>query len=361
MKVKRRKVNVCSEEEPKAPTTAAGLAKLLREAPECAGAGLRNRDDCTEVAVIPTGIATLDGIIANGRKGKGGVPLARFVVYSGELSAGKTTAALVTASAFQRAGGIVLYIDTERKLDWDWAKRCGVDIDSVIPSYPKTLEDAFEVSEKATREKDPKVPLLIVLDSLNAGTTKEERDAPYGARLYAPQQRVLSQAMARMCDYVEASNTTFLMISQLRSKMDASVTIAGGNSVRFYSILIVTFDGVTKVAEGGKSVSQLYREAKQAGKRISVNVVGTESRISTIKNQVGGPFAESRIRINFRDGVDFNWCLHHEGVERGVIEQSGSWFGWGGRKWQGEAAFGRYVAKRPKFLARLRKAIARCG
>lgn len=342
---------------PKNPKTASELGKLLRDDPDLRESGIRAREDFTEVKVIPTGIDTLDGVIANGRKNKAGVPRGRFIVFSGKEGSGKTTAALATSASFQRRGGIVLYIDAERKLDFDWAARNGVNVDDLIMSYPKTIEASFEVSEKAALKTDPSIPLLIVYDSLNAGVTKEERESAYGAKLYAPQQRVLSQALGRMCDHIESSGTTFLMISQLRAKMDASVTIAGGNAVRFYSVLIVTFDNVTKIPAGGKSMAQLRKESPD--KRIDVPIVATECTIRPIKNQIGGPFAESKMRVDFNTGIDRVWATHFRAQQLNVIEQAGSWFSFGGRKWQGVDGFRKLIERRPKLLAKIRKAIRR--
>lgn len=338
------------------PKTASELGKLLRDDPDLRESGVRAREDFTDVRVISTGIDTLDGVIANGRKRKAGIPRARFVVFSGKEGSGKTTAALATAASVQRKGGIVLYVDAERKLDFDWAVRNGVNVDDLIMSYPKTLEAAFEVIEKAALNTDPSVPLLIVFDSLNAGTTREEREAPYGAKLYAPQQRVLSQALGRLCDHIESSGATLLMISQLRAKMDASVTIAGGNAVRFYSVLIVTFDNVTKVPAGGKSMAELRKEAGR-DKRVDVPIVATECTIRPIKNQIGGPFAESKMRVDFKTGIDRVWATHYRAQQVGVIEKAGSWFSFGGRKWQGVEGFRALIERRPKLLARIRKAL----
>ena len=80
-----------------------------------------------DVDVIPTGIMTLDRAT-----GVGGVPRGRVIEIYGPESSGKTTVALTIIAEAQKNGGEAAFIDAEHALDPIYAKRLGVDIDSLL-------------------------------------------------------------------------------------------------------------------------------------------------------------------------------------------------------------------------------------
>lgn len=347
--MRRRRAARQSEQLPTV-RDAAELAKVLKADRKLAEAHIRCYGEFEDIRTISTGISTLDGVCG------GGVPRSRFAVFSGKEGGGKTSAALCTAASFQRKGGIVLYADPERKLDYGWAAHNGVNLEQLIVTRPSTIEKGFETAEKAIRVCDPEVPFLYVLDSVNASITKKQREAEYGAEFYAPQPRAFSEALPKIVEHLENSGATFLMISQLRAKMDATTTIAGGNAVRFYSVLIVTFTPGGKLTRSGKKVWDARKEGIEPG---SLLVTGQECRIQTIKNQISPPFQESMIRIDFRSGIDRPWCVLHRAEELGLIKAAGSWQKFKEVKWQGPRGFERILKKRPKLLNAMRKAIRR--
>jgi recombination protein RecA len=335
--------------EPGAIRSATELASLLKADKKLAGSNLI--DDFDSVRTIRTGIDTLDGICGRG------VPRSRSFVYSGEEGSGKTTAALCTAASFQRRGGIVMFIDAERKLDLDWARRNGVDTDAMIIAQPIHLERAFRLADAAARASDPTVPFLIVLDSANAAPTKAQKEADYEDDLMAPQARVFSKSFPKFVDVIESSGASFLLISQIRSKMNLTTTIAGGNAVRFYSILIVTFRATGKITASGKKLWEIRKEFKGKAPRDVAEVIGVDIGIQTIKNQIAPPFQESKMRIVFDRGIDRVWCTLQRAQETKVVKVKSSWSSFGGLKWQSQRSFERLMKKRPKLLSAIRKAI----
>lgn len=345
------------DEAPKGITTADDLVKALKQDPKLAdGAGLR-RANATDDAVqtIPTGIDTLDGVT-----GRGGVPRSRMIVFSGKEGGGKTTAALCAVAAFQKRGGLALYIDAERKLDFDWAAKNGVKVDDLIVSHPIHLERAFMTAEDAVKKTDPAVPLLIVLDSVNAGLTKDQMESGYEDQpAYGPQSRVFSAAIPKLIPHLERSGATFLLISQIREKMNAGTTIAGGNAVRFYSVLIVVFEQFGKVTASGKKMSELRK--LYAGRVIpdsEGSIIGADFSIKTVKNQLAPPFRDSVMRISFVRGVDRVWCTLRRAEEMALVERSGAWYSFGAER-IGQGADGCCVAlrKNKELLAAIRKAV----
>ena len=80
---------------------------------------------------IPTGSLSLD--IALGGQG---IPKGRIIEVYGPESSGKTTLALHVVAQAQRTGGIAAFIDAEHALDPSWAKKLGVDLETLLVSQP---------------------------------------------------------------------------------------------------------------------------------------------------------------------------------------------------------------------------------
>src|SRR3982074_623921 len=99
-------------------------------------------DSLSDIQGISTGALSLD--IALGGKG---LPRGRVVEIFGPEASGKTTVALHAIANAQRAGGVAAFIDPEHALDPTWAKRCGVDLESLLVSQPSHGEEALKIAE----------------------------------------------------------------------------------------------------------------------------------------------------------------------------------------------------------------------
>ena len=107
------------------------------------GSVMRLGDEVRQpISVIPTGSIALDVAL-----GIGGLPRGRIVEIYGPESSGKTTVALHAVANAQAAGGIAAFIDAEHALDPDYAKKLGVDTDSLLVSQPDTGEQALEIAD----------------------------------------------------------------------------------------------------------------------------------------------------------------------------------------------------------------------
>src|SRR5205823_1083781 len=95
-----------------------------------------------DVEGISTGSLSLD--IALGGKG---LPRGRVVEIYGAEASGKTTIALHAVASAQKNGGVAAYIDAEHALDPTWAKRIGVDLESLLVSQPGYGEEGLRIAE----------------------------------------------------------------------------------------------------------------------------------------------------------------------------------------------------------------------
>src|SRR5690606_30570254 len=109
---------------------------------------------------IPTGSLSLDMAL-----GGQGIPRGRIIEIFGPESSGKTTIALHVIAEAQKTGGICAFIDAEHALDPSWAKKLGVDLETLLVSQPGHGEEAMNITEMLVKSNAVDV---IVVDSVAA-------------------------------------------------------------------------------------------------------------------------------------------------------------------------------------------------
>ena len=127
--------------------------------------------------------------------GGAGFPRGRVIEIYGPESSGKTTLTLHVVANAQRDGGTCAFIDAEHALDPSYARRLGVDIDSLLISQPDHGEQALDICE--TLAKSGAVD-LIVIDSGAALVPKAEIEGEMGDSFVGLQARLMSQALQKI-------------------------------------------------------------------------------------------------------------------------------------------------------------------
>ena len=125
-----------------------------------------------DIPVISTGSLALDHAL-----GVGGIPRGRVTEIFGPESGGKTTLALHIMAEAQKRRGMATFIDAEHALDVVYAKRLGVDCDSLLVSQPDTGEQALEIAEALVRSGAMDV---VVIDSVAALAPRAEIEGDMG-------------------------------------------------------------------------------------------------------------------------------------------------------------------------------------
>ena len=176
------------------------------------GSVMRLGDEVRQpISVIPTGSIALDVAL-----GIGGLPRGRIIEIYGPESSGKTTVALHAVANAQAAGGIAAFIDAEHALDPDYAKKLGVDTDSLLVSQPDTGEQALEIADMLIRSGALDI---IVIDSVAALVPRAEIEGEMGDSHVGLQARLMSQALRKLTGALSNSGTTAIFINQLREKI----------------------------------------------------------------------------------------------------------------------------------------------
>ena len=248
----------------------------------------------------------------------GGWPRGRIIEIYGPESSGKTTLTLHAAAEFQKAGGVVAFVDAEHALDPEYAKKVGVNIDELLLSQPDSGEQALEIVEALVRSGGVD---LIVVDSVAALTPRAEIEGNMGDAQMGLQARLMSQALRKLTAIANKTGTTIIFINQIRMKIGIVFgnpeTTTGGNALKFYSSVRVEVRKGKKLGEGTGDDKE---------------VSGNEMKVKVVKNKVAPPFKTALVNIMFNKGISREGDLLEVGVNTGVIEKSGAFYSYAGTK-----------------------------
>ena len=262
-----------------------------------------------KVDAISTGSIGLDLAL-----GVDGVPRGRVVEVFGPESSGKTTLTLNVLANAQKAGGDAAFIDAEHAFDPTYAKKIGINLDTLLISQPDNGEQALEIVEALVRSNAIDV---IVIDSVAALTPRKEIEGEMGASHVGLQARLMSQALRKLTGAISKSKTCVIFINQIRMKIGVMFgnpeTTTGGRALKFYSSVRVDLRRIASLKKGEK-------------------VIGSRVRAKVVKNKLAAPFKQAEFDIMFDEGISRSSSIIDMAEEVGVITKTGTWLSYGEEK-----------------------------
>lgn len=264
---------------------------------------------------VSSGSTILDVIMSN-IKG-GGFPVGRITELTGVESSGKSLLASHAISNVQKKGGIGVYIDVEQSADINFLKAIGVDVSKLVYANIETIEEIFQSIEEiveAYRNKTTKT-MTIVVDSIAAATTIEERKSDFKKDGYATDKAIIiSKALRKITNLIAKENICLILTNQLRERMASfgdPYTTSGGRAPAHHASIRLRLTPTGKINGTVNGVSK---------------VLGTTVRVETIKNRIAPQFQKVNLNIYFDRGIyDYEGWLR-ELNDMGVISKNGAWY-----------------------------------
>lgn len=296
-------------------------------------------DKIRRIEGIPTGSLSLD--IALGGQG---IPRGRIIEVYGPESSGKTTLALHVVAEAQKAGGIAAFIDAEHALDPTWAKKLGVDLETLLVSQPSHGEEAMHITEMLVKSNAVDI---IIVDSVAALVPKKELDGEIGDSHVGLQARLMSQSMRKLTGAIAKSKTSVIFINQIREKIGVMFgspeTTPGGRALKFYCSCRIDVRRIGALKDGE-------------------DVIGQRVRAKIVKNKVAPPFRVAEFDMMHTNGISYEGDILDLGTEQKVVQRSGAWFRYGDMQLgQGKEKARIFLNENPEIAEEIRQKVLAAG
>ena len=294
-------------------------------------------DRTPSLSGISTGCLSLDLAL-----GGFGVPHGRIIEIFGPESSGKTTLTLHIVANAQKAGGVAAFIDAEHALDPSWAKRLGVDLESLLVSQPGSGEEAMQITEMLVKSNAVDI---IVIDSVAALVPEKELKGEIGDSFVGLQARLMSQALRKLTGIVAKSKTCVIFINQLREKIGVMFgspeTTPGGRALKFYCSCRIDVRRIGQVKEGE-------------------SIIGQRVRAKVVKNKVAPPFRAAEFDMMHSNGISYEGDILDLAAAQKIVTKSGAWYKFGDEQLgNGRDKAKQYLKENPDFLEKLRSDIVK--
>jgi recombination protein RecA len=289
---------------------------------------------------IRTGSISLDIAL-----GGHGIPRGRIVEVFGPESSGKSTLALHVVGEAQRSGGIAAYIDAEHALDPIWAKKLGVELETLLVSQPSSGEEAMQITEMLIKSNAVDV---IVVDSVAALLPRKELEGEIGDSHVGLQARLMSQSLRKLTGAIAKSKTAVIFINQIREKIGVMFgspeTTPGGRALKFYSSCRIDVRRIGQIKEGEE-------------------VIGQRVKCKIVKNKVAPPFRNAEFDMMAQNGISYEGDVLDLAVNYKLVSKVGAWLKYGDMQLgQGREKVRQYLKENPQLVAELRgKILASLG
>lgn len=277
---------------------------------------------------VPTGSYALNKIISGSYLK--GIPIGAITQFHGESSTAKTVFATHILKEAQKLDYYTVLIDSENAYNATFAEKLGLDPEKLIYKSPETLEDCFQtISDiiNEIREKDSDTPIVVAYDSLAVSPSKAEYEEEgfQGNNMQgAIRAKSMGACLRKINPQIKQKKVAFVVINQIRSKVglifgNPETMAAGGKSLDYYLCV---------------NLKTLSNKTSDLIKDEGGSVVGIKGTIRNTKNKLSLPFQECEFELLFDEGLTETYGIVELLVKDGIIEKSGGWCSFEGKKFQ---------------------------
>tara|TARA_R100000388_G_scaffold84304_1_gene63319 strand:- start:164 stop:1276 length:1113 start_codon:yes stop_codon:yes gene_type:complete len=179
-----------------------------------------NQENPTEVTDwIPTGSRWLDSIICKGKLA--GIPVGKVTEIAGLEATGKSFLAAQVAANAQKKGIDVVYFDSESAIDPAFLERAGCDVDTLLYVQAQSVEFVLETIEDLLSNNENR--MLFIWDSLALTPSVSDVEGDFDPlSSMAVKARILAKGMSKLTVPIANSQSTFLVLNQLKTNITRS-------------------------------------------------------------------------------------------------------------------------------------------
>lgn len=244
--------------------------------------------------VISTGSLLLDLAISGGVHERGGLPGGMLVEIFGPSSTGKTVLLSEIAGNIQRKGGSVRFYDPEGRLNKQFARLFGLEVDKLHYEQVNTVTDVFAPLVDWKPKGDG--PHGVFADSLAALSTEMELED--GDKMGMRRAKEFSEQCRKVTRIFSQRNILMVCSNQVRQNLDAGTygqkwTTPGGQAIGFYSSVRLK-----------TSLTKKIKKKRNIRGKDHETVVGVEIEVEVFKSSVDKPFRKAPVYIGFDYGID---------------------------------------------------------
>jgi len=268
---------------------------------------------------IPTGSRWLDSIVCRGKLT--GIPIGKVVEIAGLESTGKSYMAAQVAANAQNMGIDVIYFDSESAIDPTFLERTGCNLEELLYVQAQSVEFVLETIEDLLANNDNR--MLFIWDSLALTPSVSDVEGDFNPlSSMAVKARILAKGMSKLTVPIANSQSTFLVLNQLKTNITRSPSEAmvepymtpGGKAMIYsYSLRIWL--------TGRKAKASFVLDER--GFR-----VGSEIKATLKKSRFGTQGRQASFKILWGDDIGIqdeeSWF---EAIKSSVyLKQSGAWY-----------------------------------
>jgi RecA/RadA recombinase len=273
--------------------------------------------------MISTGSTLLDLAISGGVVRGGGIPGGILMEMYGPSGTGKSALMCEILGNVQRKGGAMAVKDPEGRINEEYAKVYGADIDPRYYDRPDTIVQTFTgIREFVTQHHRHKLtdPINAVgTDSLAALSTELEM-GPKGDKIGMKRAKDFSQEMRLTARDIANSGNLVVCTNQIRQG-EYGATTPGGVSVEFYaSLRLKLLPDLQKGVEVKVDTKKLLgldttadtkdqrpprtkKEDKEDVGKLR-KILGIRTNVLIAKSSIDDPYRQAYIYIMFGYGID---------------------------------------------------------
>ena len=280
-----------------------------------------NEDNPTEVNDwIPTGSRWLDSIICKGKLA--GIPVGKVTEIAGLEATGKSFLAAQVAANAQKKGIDVVYFDSESAIDPAFLEKAGCDVNTILYVQAQSVEFVLETIEDLLVNNENR--MLFIWDSLALTPAISDVEGDFNPlSSMAVKARILAKGMSKLTVPIANSQSTFLVLNQLKTNITRSPSEAlttpymtpGGKAMIYAYSLRVWLTG-RKAKNSFVTDDKGFRIGSEVKVKLEKSRFGTQGRQCNFKILWGTD------DIGVQD--EESWFEAVKGSDK--IKQAGAWF-----------------------------------